>query len=173
MYHDKDMPKLTNIEDENVSVMIDMYTAEDYELEVGKFYLIDLGVSIKIPEGMQGTLVPRSSTFKKYGILQTNSIGTIDTSYSGKDDVWRLPVFIPMFQEDILNVLNQYRRFDKRCYSKFEDLLNNDIKFRTVKIPKHTRLCQFEIRPTMGKIDIIEADLSKEESRGGFGSTGD
>lgn len=173
MYHDKDMPKLTNIEDENVSVMIDMYTTEDYELEVGKFYLIDLGVSIKIPEGMQGTLVPRSSTFKKYGILQTNSIGTIDTSYSGKDDVWRLPVFIPMFQEDILSVIGQF--ITQTGSTRWEGIVTNydNIKFRTVKIPKHTRLCQFEIRPTMGKIDIIEADLSKEESRGGFGSTGD
>ena len=169
MYHDKDMPKLENIEDENVSVMIDLYTSEDYELEVGKFYTLDLGVSIKVPNGMQGTLVPRSSTFKKYGILQTNGIGSIDTTYCGKNDVWGMPIFIPMFQDDILDIMSQFNealRIGEQDNSKW-------FTFRTVKIPKHTRLCQFEVRPTMGLLDIEEKDLSSEENRGGFGHTGD
>lgn len=54
--------------------------------------LIPLGVCIALPKGYEGILVPRSSTFKKWGILQTNSIGVIDFTYSGDEDEWKLPV---------------------------------------------------------------------------------
>lgn len=54
--------------------------------------LLDLGVAMKLPEGFEAHLIPRSSTFKKWGIIQTNSIGEIDNSFSGNDDVWKMPV---------------------------------------------------------------------------------
>ena len=72
--------------------MIDLRSAIDYDLKSGEFALIDLGVSMKLPEGYYAILLPRSSTFKKYGIIQTNSVGIIDNSYSGDNDIWMMPV---------------------------------------------------------------------------------
>ena len=48
---------------------------------------------MKLPEGYEAHIVPRSSTFKNYGLLQTNSVGIIDGSYCSHDDVWKMPVF--------------------------------------------------------------------------------
>lgn len=72
--------------------MIDLRSAKDYDLKSGEFALIDLGVSMKLPDGYYAILLPRSSTFKKYGIIQTNSVGVIDNSYSGDNDIWMMPV---------------------------------------------------------------------------------
>lgn len=72
---------------------IDLRAVEDYEYKVGDALMIDLGVNIKLPEGNEGLLVVRSSTFKKYGIIQTNAIGIIEDNYCGNDDVWMLPVY--------------------------------------------------------------------------------
>lgn len=54
--------------------------------------LIPLGVCIEVPKGYESILVPRSSTFKKYGIIQTNSEGIIDQTYSSNEDEWKMPV---------------------------------------------------------------------------------
>lgn len=72
---------------------IDLRASKDYVLHAGDFALIDLGISMKLPNGYEAHLAPRSSTFKKWGILQTNSVGVIDNSYSGNNDVWCMPVF--------------------------------------------------------------------------------
>lgn len=71
---------------------IDLRAAETIELEQGEFKVIPLGVAMELPKGYEAHLVPRSSTFKKYGILQTNSIGVIDESYRGDNDQWGMPV---------------------------------------------------------------------------------
>ena len=52
-----------------------------------------MGVSIELPEGYEAIMAPRSSTFKRWGIIQTNSIGVIDNSYCGDDDIWMMPVY--------------------------------------------------------------------------------
>lgn len=72
---------------------IDLRAAEDVELKAGEFKIISLGVSMKLPHGYEAHVVPRSSTFKNWGILQTNHMGIIDNSYSGDDDVWKFPAF--------------------------------------------------------------------------------
>ena len=72
---------------------IDLRAVEDYEYKAGDALMIDLGVNIKFPEGNEGLLVVRSSTFKKYGIIQTNAIGIIEDNYCGNDDIWMLPVY--------------------------------------------------------------------------------
>lgn len=59
----------------------------------GEFKLLNLGVSIKLPEGFEAIMAPRSSTFKTWGILQTNSIGVIDSAYCGENDIWRMPAY--------------------------------------------------------------------------------
>jgi len=72
---------------------IDLRASETVELKAGEFKLIPLGVAMELPQGYEGHLVPRSSTFKNYGILQTNSCGIIDCSYCGDEDMWRMPVY--------------------------------------------------------------------------------
>lgn len=70
---------------------IDLCTKEDVTLKQGEFKLIDLGVAMKLPKGYEALVVPRSSTFIKYGIILTNSIGIIDETYCGNHDVWKFP----------------------------------------------------------------------------------
>ena len=72
---------------------IDLRAAEEAELKAGEFKLIHLGVAMQLPEGYEAHIVPRSSTFKKWGIIQTNHCGIVDNSYCGPNDWWRMPVF--------------------------------------------------------------------------------
>lgn len=70
---------------------IDLRAAEEVELKAGEFKLISLGVSMKLPYGFEALVIPRSSTFKHWGILQTNHCGLIDNSYCGDNDIWFFP----------------------------------------------------------------------------------
>ena len=90
-YFDKDYPKLKRIEGEK-SDWIDLRTREKIELKKGEFYMIPLGVAMKLPEGYEAIIVPRSSSFIKWGIIQTNSMGVIDETYCGDEDEWKMPV---------------------------------------------------------------------------------
>lgn len=72
---------------------IDLYVAENIYMEPGDFKLIPLGVSMKLPPNHEAHVVPRSSTFKRHGILQTNSFGIIDESYCGDTDEWKFPAY--------------------------------------------------------------------------------
>ncbi len=76
---------------ENKSDWYDLRCAKDIELKAGEFMYIPLGVGIKLPTGYEAIVAPRSSTFKNYGIIQVNSIGVIDESYSGDNDQWMMP----------------------------------------------------------------------------------
>ena len=70
---------------------IDLFTAEDTELKAFDFKLIPLGVAMKLPEGYEANVVPRSSTYKKWNVIQANSFGVIDNAYCGNDDQWMFP----------------------------------------------------------------------------------
>lgn len=72
---------------------IDLRAAEDIALKAGEFKLIPLGVGMKLPEGYEAHVVPRSSTFKNFGIIQTNHQGVIDSSYCGDNDQWFMPAY--------------------------------------------------------------------------------
>jgi len=72
---------------------IDLRASEEIELKAGNFYMIPLGVAMKIPAGYEAHIAPRSSSFKTWGILQTNSVGVVDGSYCGDNDMWRMPVY--------------------------------------------------------------------------------
>ena len=72
---------------------IDLRAAETVELKAGEFKLIKLGVGMILPDGYEAHIVPRSSTFKNYGIIQTNHMGVIDNSYSGDNDQWMFPAY--------------------------------------------------------------------------------
>lgn len=72
---------------------IDLYTREDVTLQAGEFAIIPLGVAMKLPEGYEANFVPRSSTFKRYKVLQTNAFSVIDPTYCGPGDEWGYPVY--------------------------------------------------------------------------------
>ena len=72
---------------------IDLRVAEDISFSAGEYKLVPMGVAIKLPEGYEAHVVPRSSTFKNFGLIQTNSMGVIDETYCGDNDQW----FVPMY----------------------------------------------------------------------------
>lgn len=90
-YFDNEIDKITNIEGK--SDWYDLRSADTIKLKAGEFKLIPLGVGMILPDGYEANIVPRSSTFKNYGIIQTNSFGVIDNSYSGDNDQWMMPVY--------------------------------------------------------------------------------
>lgn len=73
------------------SAWIDLRAAETVEMEAGEFRIISLGISVDFPDGYEAHIAPRSSTFKNYGVLQTNGVGVIEASYRGENDVWGFP----------------------------------------------------------------------------------
>lgn len=72
---------------------IDLRAAQEVTMKAGEFKLIPLGVAMKLPEGYEAHIVPRSSTFKNFGLIQTNHFGVIDETYSGDNDQWFMPVY--------------------------------------------------------------------------------
>ncbi len=90
-YFSDDIEKLCYIDDK--SDWIDLRASCQVKLKAGEFKLIPLGVAMELPKGYEAHVVPRSSTFKNYGIIQTNSCGVIDGSYCGDEDMWRMPVY--------------------------------------------------------------------------------
>ena len=83
-YHSDQIDKLTYIGGK--SDWIDLRSAEEINMKKGDFRLIDLGVSVQLPKGYEMIIAARSSTFKRYGLIQTNAIGVVDESYCGDDD---------------------------------------------------------------------------------------
>ena len=102
---------------------IDLRAAEDVELKAGEFKLISLGVSMKLPDGYEAHIVPRSSTFKNWGILQTNHMGVIDNSYCGDNDVWMFPA---LATRDVLIERNS-RICQFRIQKNMEDVVFNKV----------------------------------------------
>lgn len=120
VYHDPDLQKIEKID---VGDWIDLRAAEDVYMKAGDFRLISLGVSMKLPSGYEAHVVPRSSTFKTWGILQTNSMGVIDNSYSGTNDVWKFPA---LATRDVQIKKNdricQFRLMQKMPYVSFNEV---------------------------------------------------
>ena len=89
-YHNPDLERIEKI---SIGDWIDLRASENVTLKAGESRIISLGVSMKLPDRYEAHIVPRSSTFKKWGIIQTNHMGVIDNSYSGNNDVWGMPVY--------------------------------------------------------------------------------
>ena len=90
-YFTDKIEKLTYIDGK--SDWIDLRAAKDMELKAGEYAMIPLGVAMKLPEGYEAHIVPRSSTYKNYGLIQTNQMGVVDESYCGDNDQWHMPVY--------------------------------------------------------------------------------
>lgn len=108
---------------------IDLRSAQTVELKAGEFKLIPLGVAMQLPNGYEAHMAPRSSTFKNWGIIQTNSVAVIDESYCGDNDEWRYPVYAT--RDTVINVndrICQFRIMEKQPKIDFEEvkLLGNE-----------------------------------------------
>lgn len=121
-YHDNELERIEKIA---IGDWIDLRAAEDIEMFAGDTALISLGVSMKLPEGYEAHVVPRSSTFKNWGVLQTNSMGVIDNSYSGTNDIWRFPALA--MRDTVIN------RNDRICQFRIVRR-QPDIEFEQVNV---------------------------------------
>lgn len=90
-YKDASIERLKYIDGK--SDWIDLRAAETVELKKGEFKLIPLGVAMELPKGYEAHIVPRSSTYKNFGIIQTNHTGIIDETYCGPNDWWMMPAY--------------------------------------------------------------------------------
>ena len=102
---------------------IDLRAAETVSLSEGEFKLISLGVGMILPDGYEAHIVPRSSTFKKFHIIQTNHMGIIDNSYCGEQDEWKFPALA--VEDTIINKndrICQFRIVKKQPEIVFEQV---------------------------------------------------
>jgi len=126
-YFDNEIEKIAKIEKGD---WIDLRSAETVELKKGEFKLISLGVGMKLPSGYESHIVPRSSTFKNYGIIQTNHQAVIDESYSGNNDVWKFPAYA--MRDTVINKnerICQFRIVEKMpaiTFTEVEELDSTD-----------------------------------------------
>ncbi|MCR5502865.1 MAG: dUTP diphosphatase [Lachnospiraceae bacterium] len=119
-YFTDKIEKLTYIDGK--SDWIDLRAAEDITLKEGEFRLIPLGVAMKLPKGYEAHIVPRSSTFKNFGIIQTNHQGVVDCSYSGDNDQWFMPVLAMRDTEIHINDrICQFRIMENQPKIVFEE----------------------------------------------------
>ena len=127
-YFTDEIDKIDFIGGNKKSDWIDLRSAKTVELKAGEFKLIPLGVAMELPNGYEAHIVPRSSTFKNFGIIQTNHQAVIDESYCGDDDQWFYPAYA--LRDTIINTndrICQFRIMEKQPKIKFKevDLLNN------------------------------------------------
>lgn len=115
--------KIDKIEKITKGDWIDLRCAKTTGLFEGEFGLIPLGVAMELPEGYEAHIVPRSSTYKNYSIIQTNHMGVIDNSYCGDNDQWMMPVYA---LENTIIPLNdrvcQFRIVEKQPEIEFEEV---------------------------------------------------
>lgn len=84
---------VTKIEEISGGDWLDLRAAEEVTMKAGEFKMIPLGVAMELPKGYEAWVVPRSSTFKKHGVILVNSIGIIDEDYKGDNDEWNFLAF--------------------------------------------------------------------------------
>lgn len=147
IYIKRHNPKLIMPEQIPGSDYIDLRAAEDIWIPEDEFAIIDLGVSMDLPEGYEAHVVPRSSLFKNYGLIQTNHCSIIDNSYCGNEDRWKYPVFCLQGRDFV----------DGR---------------KGTLVHLNDRICQFRIVENQPKIIFREVENLVGATRGGFGSTG-
>ena len=116
---------ITHLEKIEKGDWIDLRSAEDVELKRGEDKLIHLGVAMQLPKGYEAHVVPRSSTFRKWGIIQTNHMGIIDNTYCGDSDWWLFPA---LATRDV-----KIEKGDRICQFRIEKKMPK-IKFETVEI---------------------------------------
>ena len=102
---------------------IDLRAAKTVELKAGEFKLIPLGIAMQLPENHEAHIVPRSSTYKNFGIIQTNHQAVIDETYCGDNDQWFYPAYA--LRDTVINVndrICQFRIMEKQPPLNFEEV---------------------------------------------------
>ncbi|MFS1514927.1 dUTP diphosphatase [Bacillus sp. SCS-151] len=125
-YFHNQLPKINKIE---VGDWIDLRAAKTVEIRKEEFCLIPLGVAMELPDGYEAHVVPRSSTFKNFGIIQTNSMGVIDESYKGDNDQWFFPAYaLRDTKIEFGDRICQFRMIKKMQHVTFKEVavLNNE-----------------------------------------------
>lgn len=119
-YHDKRIPKLLITKKGD---WIDLYSATEISYKTGDCFRILLGVSMQLPKGYEAHIRPRSSTFSNFGVLLTNSVGVIDNSYCGDNDIWKAE-FVALRDGEIKRGerLVQFRIFENQSKIEFEEV---------------------------------------------------
>ncbi|EGT3599989.1 deoxyuridine 5'-triphosphate nucleotidohydrolase [Clostridium perfringens] len=130
---------------------IDVYANKDVFVKCGDRAMIPLGFALELPEGWEGHLAPRSSTFKTWGIIQTNSVGVVDDTYIGDNDQWHMPVY---------------------CLQGKDIESENGKEVKGTWIRKGDKIGQFRIMEVMPEIQFEEVESFGNKDRGGFGTTG-
>lgn len=130
---------------------IDVYSNKDILIEEGKRAMIPLGFALELPNGWEGHLAPRSSTFKSWGIIQCNSVGVVDDTYIGDNDQWHMPVY---------------------CLQGKAIESENGKEVKGTWIRKGDKIGQFRIMEVMPEIQFEEVESFGNKDRGGFGTTG-
>ena len=130
---------------------IDVYANKDVFVKCGDRAMIPLGFALELPEGWEGHLAPRSSTFKTWGIIQTNSVGVVDDTYIGDNDQWHMPVY---------------------CLQGKDIESENGEEVKGTWIRKGDKIGQFRIMEVMPEIEFEEVESFGNKDRGGFGTTG-
>jgi dUTP pyrophosphatase len=158
---------------------VDLYASEDVIIPVNQQKMVPLGISMCLPCGYEAYIVPRSSTFKNYGIIMTNHHGIVDSSYCGTNDQWMFSAYCLSPKEDGLYIDESdswlfgfladrpwgqwiLRHF---CRSKYN-------AHRYSMVHKGDRICQFRIQEHMPAVKFMKVSELSEIDRGGFGSTG-
>lgn len=119
-YFDKDLEKIEKIEQGD---WIDLRVSETVELKTGEYKLIPLGIGMILPKGHEAHIVPRSSTFKNFGVIQTNHMGVIDESYCGENDQWHFPAYA--LRDTVIHKndrICQFRIMKKQEQIEFEEV---------------------------------------------------
>ena len=132
---------------------IDLYANKDMFIPEGTRAMIPLGVAMELPEGYEAHLAPRSSTFKTWGIIQTNSVGVVDHSFMGDNDQWHMPVYCLEGKEYTTKVTGYTR-------------------VKGTWIHKGDKIAQFRIMEIQPEIEFEEVEHLGNADRNGFGSTG-
>ena len=126
---------------------IDVYANKDMFVKEGDRAMIPLGFALELPTGWEGHLAPRSSTFKTWGIIQTNSVGVVDDTYIGDNDQWHMPVYCLQGKDSV------------------------DGQLGTI-IRKGDKIGQFRIMEVMPQIEFEEVDSFGNADRGMCGTAG-
>lgn len=134
---------------------IDVYANKDVYIRVGENALVPLGFALELPQGWEGHLAPRGSTFKSWGIIQTNSVGIIDDSFIGDNDEWHMPVYCL-----------QGRRTENG------EEVSDCTKTEGTWIRKGDKIGQFRVIEVMPQIEFKEIESFGNKDRGWYGSTG-
>jgi len=180
---------------------IDVYARKDVFVPVGERAMIPLGFALELPKGWEGHLAPRSSTFKSWGIIQTNSVGVVDDTYIGDNDEWHMPVYClqgkelrKTSKEGLIKLIaEQYKKdssdFDPKTLITQPDYVciydkngagyylttggkRKDDVDSGVWIRKGDKIGQFRVMEVMPEVEFEEVEAFGNDDRGGFGTTG-